>query len=143
MDQECRHQSQEHGQSTPRNSVDQCGQENQPKSLIAEDLPEVIQGKVELEKGNPSKIPKGDRLEAEPQVPDHRKDHEGQDDCECGEQHPEGKPGLLIQEGRLSSFQLTIRPSIFNRQSTIPGTSPAPPSSGLPGSHSVRRQEIA
>jgi len=117
MDQECRHQSQENGQSAPPNSVDQCGQEDRDKILIAEYLPEVLQGQVKLEKGDPSKIPKGYWFETEPQVPDHRENHEDQDHNECGEQQPKGKPGLLIQEGRLSSFQLTIDYSTFNFQS--------------------------
>jgi hypothetical protein len=96
MDQEGGHQSQENRQNAPRNGVDHRGQDNCPKVRIPEYLLEIPQSEVKLEKGDSSQIPQGDRFETEPEIPDHREDHEGEDDCECRKQHPEGKPSLLI-----------------------------------------------
>ncbi|UCD88148.1 MAG: hypothetical protein JSV01_10540, partial [Desulfobacterales bacterium] len=63
---------------------------------IVKDLPEILKGPVKLPKRGPAKVSQRHRFEAEPQVPDHREDDQGQDERECGGQHPKGKPGLFV-----------------------------------------------
>ena len=88
--------SEQNGQDTAAERVDQGGGEDLGKIRVLENFAEILEGQIDMPQGGSPEIREGHGLETEPDVPQDRKNNKGKDHGKRGNHHPEGKTALSL-----------------------------------------------